>query len=208
MKVDLHCHSKYSHDTYLEPERVIERALRCGLDGVCFTEHFSLGASLPIENLIVPKNFVVFRGLEVSTDAGHLLVYGLTDDTWNIWSRNHYLKISGVIDRVHQLGGICAAAHPFRGWDALGDAVYHIEGLDAIETLNGMNTDAQNRQALQASRARSLPSIGGSDCHEPENVGRAFTVFQKPVRTAADLIGAIRRGECRAEKLERRKSGD
>jgi len=39
MKIDLHCHSKYSQDNYLEPEEVIEQAIKMNLDGVCFTEH-------------------------------------------------------------------------------------------------------------------------------------------------------------------------
>jgi histidinol phosphatase-like PHP family hydrolase len=35
MKIDLHCHSKYSGDSHLEPEDVIEQAIKLNLDGVC-----------------------------------------------------------------------------------------------------------------------------------------------------------------------------
>jgi predicted metal-dependent phosphoesterase TrpH len=35
MKIDLHCHTKYSGDNYLEPEELIEQALKVNLNGVC-----------------------------------------------------------------------------------------------------------------------------------------------------------------------------
>jgi predicted metal-dependent phosphoesterase TrpH len=44
MRIDLHCHSKYSTDNFLEPEDLIQKAVERMLDGVCFTEHFSVGA--------------------------------------------------------------------------------------------------------------------------------------------------------------------
>jgi histidinol phosphatase-like PHP family hydrolase len=42
MKIDLHCHSKYSGDNHLEPEDVIEEAIKLNLDGVCFAEHYTM----------------------------------------------------------------------------------------------------------------------------------------------------------------------
>jgi predicted metal-dependent phosphoesterase TrpH len=196
MKIDLHCHSKYSQDTYLEPEAVIQEAVLRGLNGVCFTEHHSLAASLPVEALAVPEDFCVLRGMEVSTTHGHLLVYGLRDDSWNVWSRNQYLNVEAVIARVHRFGGICVPAHPFRGYDSLGNAVYALDGLDAIETHNGKNLQHETRQALQAAAKRNLPSIGGSDCHTREHVGRAYTEFENTVRTIEHLIFEIRNGNC------------
>jgi len=42
LKIDLHCHTKYSGDNDLEPEELIEQAVKKNLDGVCITEHSSL----------------------------------------------------------------------------------------------------------------------------------------------------------------------
>lgn len=115
MRIDLRCHSKYSHENYLEPAALIEQAINVNLDGVCFTEHNFLRASRPVERITIPAGFYVFRGIEISTDRGHLLVYGLKNDSWNIWNRDNYLDIFRVLDIVHGLGGICVPAHPFRG---------------------------------------------------------------------------------------------
>ncbi|MCK5553329.1 MAG: PHP domain-containing protein [Deltaproteobacteria bacterium] len=201
MRIDLHCHSKYSHDNYLEPEELIEQAINVNLDGVCFTEHNSLGASRPVERITIPEGFYIFRGLEISTDRGHLLVYGLKDDSWNIWNRDNYLDVFQVIEIVHGLGGICVPAHPFRGWDSFGEDVLSIEGLDAIETHSGRNSEDENREAMHAARIKNLPSIGGSDCHSKEQVGRAFTEFTYPVHTVHELIEEIRKGNCRGMTL-------
>ncbi len=84
MLIDLHCHTKYSHDNYLEPDDLFDRAIEMGLDGVCITEHHSYEASAPIMHRPRPHNLLVLRGLEISTDYGHLLVYGVSDDSWNL----------------------------------------------------------------------------------------------------------------------------
>ena len=197
MKIDLHCHSKYSQDNFLEPEDLIQQAIRIGLDGVCFTEHYSLLPLWVTEKIKVPEGFFIFRGIEISTSRGHLLAYGLENDFWNLWSSNTHLDLSKVVETVHQRGGICVAAHPFRGWDSFGDEVLTIDGLDAIETHNGLNTEEQNQKAIQIAQLRNLPSVVGSDCHGRDHVGRVFTEFDNPVRTLRELVEEIKKGNCR-----------
>jgi predicted metal-dependent phosphoesterase TrpH len=197
MKIDLHCHTKYSFDNDLEPVDLIEQAVRVGLDGICITEHFSVDASRPVEDIAVPKGFLVFRGVEISTDMGHLLAFGLKDDSWNIWQADLYLNAQAVIHRIHERGGICAPSHPFRGWDSFGAMILEMDGLDAVETHNGYNTLEMNIQAISCARLRNLPSIGGSDSHRKEQAGRAYTIFSNPIRTMDDLVSEIRKGNCR-----------
>lgn len=201
MRIDLHCHSRYSNDNFLEPEEIIDQAIKRNLDGVCFTEHHSLMVSRPVEKMEVPDDFYVFRGLEISTDRGHLLVYGLKDDSWNIWSRNNYLDLLEVLRIVHDHGGVCIPAHPFRGWDSLGEEVLGVDGFDAIETHNGLNMERDNQKAVQAAKVKKLPSIGGSDCHTKHQVGRAITVFKNRVRTMDALVEEIKRGNCHGTTL-------
>jgi len=201
MRIDLHCHSKYSQDNFLEPRELIEQAIKIGLDGVCITEHHSMIPLWPLERIKIPEGFYVFRGLEISTDLGHLLVYGIKDDSWNPWASNTYLDVHRVIEDVHRLGAICIPAHPFRGWDSFGEAIFQIEYIDAIETHNGLDTEDRNQKAIHAAKIRNLPSIGGSDCHNKNQVGRAFTEFKNTVYTMEELIEEIKRGNCRGITL-------
>ena len=200
MRIDLHCHTKYSGDNYLEPEELIEQAIKMNLEGVCFTEHHSIIPLWPLEKIRIPEGFYVFRGVEISTDRGHLLAYGLEDDSWNIWSSDTYLNASQVIENVHRLGGICVPAHPFRGWDSFGENVFKIADIDAVETHNGLDLENNNQKAIHIARLRNLPSIEGSDCHQKAQVGRAFTEFKNSVHTIDQLIEEIKKGNCKGMK--------
>ncbi len=203
MLIDLHCHSKYSNDNSLEPELVIKRAKRIGLDGVCFTEHHSYDASWPVEKINLPDDFLVFRGVEISTNKGHVLVYGVKDDSWNTWDRDYYLDVSKLIRNVHALGGICVPAHPYRGWESIGEALFTIARFDAIETHNGANSVMQNVEAEQAARKLALPSIGGSDCHQSAQIAGAFTEFKNRIWTMDDLVAEIKKGAGRGRIQEK-----
>ena len=48
-----------------------------------------------------------------------------------------------------------------------------------------------------ASTKLGLPSIGGSDCHYLDRVGKAYTEFVNPVGDMQDLIREIKAGNCR-----------
>ena len=186
MRIDLHCHSKYSHDNYFEPRLLIREAIEKKLDGVCFTEHYSFDASLPVEQITVPDGFYVFRGVEISTNMGHLLVYGLEDDTWNVWSRDNYLDCMEVMERVFALGGICIPAHPFRGQDSFGDKISDIYGWNAIETHNGLNTYEANRKAINWNGSVAIPqrNVPVAKILKPIN-----KVFFRPILSLNFAIG-------------------
>lgn len=196
MKIDLHCHTKYSQDNFLEPQTLISAALARGLDGVCITEHDSFEASSPIELLEDVSDFLVLRGVEISTDVGHILAFGIKDDTWSRWPQRKYLPVYDILDSVHDQGGICVPAHPFRGYDSIGLSARSVGGFDAIETHNGRDTADQTRKAIKLAEELDLPGIGGSDCHHKQEVGRAYTVFDGQIRSIEDLVSAIKSGDC------------
>ncbi|MCX7240629.1 MAG: PHP domain-containing protein [Burkholderiales bacterium] len=198
MWIDTHCHTKYSYDNWLEPVDLIRRAKALGIDAVCITEHYSYEASEPVEHVGREEGLLVLRGVEIATDRGHLLAYGVEDDGWNTWGRDNYLPLTEVIERVNLLGGICVPAHPFRevGLACLLEGLLDIEGLAGVETHNGSNTDADNQLALRAATLMDLPTLGGSDCHKTLAVGRCATHFSTPVTCMADFIAAVRAHQC------------
>lgn len=199
MWIDTHCHTKYSYDNWLEPLHLVRRAKALGIDAVCITEHHSYEASEPVEQVGRDEGLLVLRGVEIATDRGHLLAYGVQDDGWNIWGRDNYLPLQDVIERINRLGGICVPAHPFRemGLASLLEGIEQLQGIVAVETHNGNNSDSDNQRALQAATRRQLPTLGGSDCHKTQAVGRCATEFTVPVCGMADFIAAVRAGQCR-----------
>jgi len=199
MWIDTHCHTKYSYDNWLEPLDLIRRAKALGLDGAVITEHYSYEASLPVEQVGRDEGFLILRGVEIATDRGHLLAYGVEDDGWNIWGRDSYLPMEEVIERINSLGGICAPAHPFRnvGLASLMEGLLDVKHIAAVESHNGVNADGDNDLAISASSHLGLPTLGGSDCHKTLAVGRCATEFSQPVHDMKSFIAAVRAGACR-----------
>jgi predicted metal-dependent phosphoesterase TrpH len=154
-----------------------------------------------IEKIKISEGFYVFRGVELYTSYGHLLAYGLKEDSWDSWYSHSYLDLFRVLENVHRHGGICVPAHPFRGWDSFGENVLKLDRMDAIETHNGLDGEEKNRKATHMAIIKNLPSIGGSDCHQKAQVGRAFTGFKNPVHTMDELIEEIRKGNCKGTTL-------
>lgn len=199
MWIDTHCHTKYSYDNWLEPLDLIRRAKALGLDGAVITEHYSYEASAPVEQVGRDEGFLILRGVEIATDRGHLLAYGVEDDGWNIWGRDSYLPLEEVIERINDLGGICAPAHPFRnvGLASLMEGLLELKDIVAVESHNGVNAESDNELAMQAAAALELPTLGGSDCHKTAAVGRCATKFSQPVHDMASFIAAVRAGACK-----------
>jgi predicted metal-dependent phosphoesterase TrpH len=199
MWIDTHCHTKHSYDNWLEPVDLVRRARERGLDAICVTEHYSYEASAPVEEIARGEGMLLLRGVEVATDRGHLLVFGVEDDSWNCWGRDTYLPLQDLIERINLLDGACVPAHPYRqmGVASLLDGIFDLEGIAGVETHNGNNARLDDDLAQRAAAHLKLPTLGGSDCHKAEAVGRCATEFLQPVRDMASFIAAIRAGACR-----------
>ena len=208
---DLHVHTvRGSSDSSLTPARLIEEAVRVGLDGVCLTEHSGGWEDGVFEETFESAGFTVVRGLEVATDMGHIVVFGL--HSYVAEGMHDASELKAVVDRV---GGVMIAAHPFRNlFDpppynqnllfknaqsyprSPEEAARHplFELVDDIEVANGANTEKENSFGLDVARELGMPGTGGSDAHSEHGLGRYVTVFEGEVLTEAGLVEAIRAG--------------
>jgi predicted metal-dependent phosphoesterase TrpH len=195
--VDLHCHTRCSYDNFLDPRTLLQSAKCLGLYGVGIVEHHSIEVSRPVQALAVEYGVHVFRGLEISTDEGHLLVFGLYTDRWNRWRRNLHIPLTELLPILQHSDAIAIPAHPFRrNGDGLGETVFRLNGWTAIETHNGLNDHREDARARAAARELGLPSVGGSDCHQEDQIGRCLTVFARPIEDIRELMAEIRAGRC------------
>jgi predicted metal-dependent phosphoesterase TrpH len=178
-KIDLHVHSKYSGDTDSEPEESVMRAAELGLDGIAFTEHYSYEASEPVEALKekYADAITIFRGVEFSAAEGHCLIFGVNTDR----ILDPHTPIRDVIKVISKAGGIVIPSHPFRRGNSLGDVIMDLHGLCALEGCNGANLQAFNKRAVETAQILGIPYTGGSDAHEPREVGSCFTEFMERV---------------------------
>jgi predicted metal-dependent phosphoesterase TrpH len=209
MLADLHIHTnRSSYCSSLSPEEMFDAAQALGLDAVAVTEHsVTRGAQIAYE-MGLELGFTVFRGIEVYTRMGDIIVFGLDRDT-------HYDADFGeVMEEVRRRGALAIAAHPARGhWGhhRKYKGMYPDEALrmmDAVETHNGQNTREANLRAIEIERTLRVPGVGGSDAHDASHVGRCVTVLDGAPSSEEELIRELRAGRCRGAYLADLESGD
>lgn len=189
MLIDMHTHtSVYSTDSNLLPHEALERAAERGLDGVILTEHDVVWPADRTARLAEQIGIVVLPAVEVTTELGHVLVYGLTE---------HFPRITDskrLRDYCLERGALMYLAHPARD-PGLRVPRAAMELFDGVEGLNGCDGPLQNQSASSRGRNRPLPPIGGSDSHALHEVGTAATEFAADIRSLEDLMAALRSGD-------------
>lgn len=191
-KIDLHVHSRYSGDNDADPEEAVLAAIKLGLHGIAFTEHYWYAASEHAERLseLYGRLITVLRGVEFSTEQGHCLIFGADTDRMDI--RN--APVQDIVRIAGETGGVVIPSHPYRGGNSLGDSVHKVEGFCAIEGYNGCNLHTFNLRAIEAAGVLGLPYTGGSDAHAPVEVGSCYTEFTETI-TPDNFISLLKKGK-------------
>ena len=194
MLIDLHCHTRpLSACSALSAEELVELAAERGLDGICLTEHDRAWDVAGLEALRLRSPVAVFSAVELSTDLGHVLAFGLSPSAYSAVGRE-------VFGAAQAAGAVLFLAHPAR--DGLLRVTHEtVEFFESVEAVNGSDTRLQNMAATGLAKGFRLPGIGGSDAHTKEEVGRAATRFDVEVRSDGELLAALRSGRYEAVSL-------
>jgi len=197
LTVELHTHSSLSHDGRDPVELLLEQAQAVGLDALAVTDHDEIDASRRAAELAPEYGLVGIPGMEVTSEAGHVLALGISE------AIPPGLTFAETLDRIRDQGGLAVVPHPFQesrhgvldkiSRDELGTA-------DAIEVYNSrLLTGRSNRQAERFARRRGLPMTAGSDAHIAEMVGQAVTTVDATERSVDGILDAIREGRTTVE---------
>ena len=189
--VDMHVHTvRGAADSSLKPEQLSEVAKEIGLTGVNITEHDRMWDDHLLKEFREQSGLFVNRGMEVSTDMGHILAVGLTAYVPGIRKAK---ELRAVLD---DLGGFMIVAHPFRHFfdpihfrregrppfdmtpEEAAERMSIFGLVDDIEVANGGTHAKENQFALKVARVLGKQGIGASDCHSTQGVGYFVTVFE------------------------------
>lgn len=185
---DLHAHSsELSLDSGVRALVIAQQALARGLDGVCLTEHNALWSPRLLVELSEHVGVSVLPGMELGTDAGHVLVYGL----------DRYKPELLMLERLRRIveteGAAMVLAHPMRtfhgirpGWDTFPG------WFEGIEAINGDHSDSEHSYLIRQAADHGIAAIAGSDVHSRDAVGRVGTAFPGPITGIAQLVTYIR----------------
>lgn len=205
MIIDLHTHTyPKSDDSFIGPDELVIRSKHIGLDGICITDHDCFWTSEDIKSLASKHDFLIFPGVELNTDAGHVLAFGLDKYVFGMH------KPEFLVDMIKSSGGALIAAHPYRRrfledpgqspkerhrmmQSALGEKLFL--QCDAIESANGRGSPSENEFSEELAANLCKPITGGSDAHKVDQLGTVATWFENDITGISDLIREIRGGK-------------
>jgi len=173
VRIDLHIHSRYSHDGVLEPEEIVRLARQRGLGGIAITDHNTIKGGEETKRF-ESKDFQVIIGAEIMTDKGEITGLFLSRE---IEPR----RLDEVVAEIRAQGGMVIVPHPF---DEMRHSAFHItdEYAGLVDAIEGFNArcilQRYNRRAVEFAARHNLPVVGGSDAHYASEIGNGGIVIE------------------------------
>jgi len=182
MKICLHIHSNYSHDSKLSVAKIIEYAKELGYDAIAITDHNTVRGSIEAKKY-GDNNIKVIIGAEFSTQYGHVLAYFIDDsiekDTLKI--SNYRYDFYELVKNVRKINGLLILAHPFNS--KLKDNLEILKYLDGIERYNSRLDSFYWKQKSERFIRPLLNKedfiyLAGCDAHSLEEMKHCFMLTE------------------------------
>jgi predicted metal-dependent phosphoesterase TrpH len=186
MKYDLHTHTKYSADGFLEPEKIVETGKRRGLSGIAVTDHNTIKGSLKAKKYET-DDFKVICGSEISTERGEVIGLFLSSE---IISQTFL----DVVDEIREQDGVVVIPHPF---DEIRNNGVNLEKkdvklIDCVEVHNSRCLRQKyNDNAIEFAQKNNLIGVAGSDAHFAREIGNSGIIIREKSARKAILSGNL-----------------
>jgi len=184
-------HGAFKFDSVIKPKDAVRIAIQKGLNGIAITDHDTTKALKECKSY-AKKKLEIISGCEISSIQGHILAYGI--DEWNGERKDAF----EVVEKIHELGGIAVAAHPFKTGPikkGLQDFTKKLK-LDGIEVLSYHLNEKENAIARKFAQKRRIGMTAGTDAHILSDIGEVRTI------SYGDLIEDIKKARTKVEGVE------
>ncbi|MBM3673890.1 MAG: PHP domain-containing protein [Actinobacteria bacterium] len=211
MLIDLHAHTTpRSNCSRATLEELVADARARGLDALCITEHDVRWPDDELADASRLVDFPLISGVELTTDVGHVLVFGpLRKPLWMGY------RLDELVDECEESDTALVLPHPLRryaGERAVRGgrvpptaeeiaALPQWEVVHAIEAASTQTTALEHTLTAAALTVAPRPSVGASDAHAPGRVGTYATELDRAVHTAEELATEIRAGHVRPARF-------
>jgi hypothetical protein len=131
---------------------------------------------------IAPRNVEIVVGCEFTLEDGsHIVGLNLKD----------MIPAKGVVDllsAIKRQGGLVVLPHPFRRSSGIFRSEMRrskefvrevLSFADMIECFNGRDSYEHNQRSYDLSLERGLPTVAGSDAHDPAQIGSVFVEYRE-----------------------------
>ena len=195
VRIDLHVHTRHSHDSAAPVSSVLQRCRDSGLGMVAVTDHDSIRGGLEARERA--DGFPVIVGEEIKSSKGDIIGLFLEQPV------PPRLSPSETVKRVKAQGGLVGVPHPFDRIrpTAMGRRAL-LEILPWVDFLEGYNAhtmlSVDNRRGVDFAEEYSLPVVACSDSHSALELGRTYTEVpgEELDGTPEGLMRGIRAGMC------------
>ncbi|MBQ6848353.1 MAG: PHP domain-containing protein [Clostridia bacterium] len=217
-KFEIHLHTNNCSACALSSSKeMIDAAVKKGYSGIVITNHFYHGNTCVDRNATwqnfvgtyiedyedakeygEEKNITVFFGLEEGFAPGkEMLIYGVEPECFLNHPEFIMMSAREKSDFVHECGGICICAHPFRNRRYIPDPHTPPDPdlFDGIEGFNLANKAEENEKAFIFGLNNKKIIVSGSDTHQKENFGNAGIAFYEPVTDYKVFIDKIKKSD-------------
>ncbi|MDD3170388.1 MAG: PHP domain-containing protein [Candidatus Paceibacterota bacterium] len=168
MKIDLHCHTKYSYDGSSELKDIIAEAKRKGLDAIAVADHDNARVWAEAKE----SDFPVILGEEIKTSKGDVIGLFLKEEI-----KGHGKDPRWVMEEIKKQDGVVVVPHPFHDTERFKDDLEkYLDLIDALEVFNGRRPfSSPDEKAYDFALKHNLAMIGGTDAHYFRPVGDVYT---------------------------------
>lgn len=199
-EVDMHCHTKFSHDSATSISKLKEKLESKGI-GVAITDHENIKGckALLDQNPKVP----VICGIEVTTKEGKDVLFYFKNyedlqsfyeqvinpnkrkKKTNLFKMGTKIRFLELMNKTKNHDCLIALPHPFNTSNGFvpylnkKDLMHTISNIDAIEVFNGESSKKKNTKSYLFAKKYKKIMIGGSDSHILETVGSVTTKIKK-----------------------------
>lgn len=182
LRVELHCHTVYSHDGHIEFDGLV-RAAKGKLDVVCITDHDTIEGAREFQKRSKARNYgfeVVIGEERTLADGSHVIGLFLKQPIFSD-------TFEEVVREIREQGGLCNLPHPFRHRDgALRSIERPMAGVSGFEIFNPKCSLEENQRSHRLCGS-GLVAVGGSDAHYESDLGECINV----VPNARDVRGSL-----------------
>ena len=197
MKCDFHCHTFYSFDSNVSPQKVVDKALKEGIDCLAITDHNEIQGSLEAMEYAKGKPILIIPGIEIKSKEGDILGINVKQ---KIPPR---LSAKETIKRIKEQGGFVIIPHPFALFEKFkGNLKEIINEIDAIEVLNCSIFKRGNKIAQEFVKNMNIPFTVGSDSHSANFIGKCYFEIDGENLKIEEIFEKIRKKEIKIKGEE------
>lgn len=192
IKMDLHIHSRYSFDSKLSIEDIINYYNSQGFEAISITDHDSFYGSMIARRICIEKGFdlKIILGAEIETVHGEVILLTSEEPPRRIPK-----NLFEILDLANDENGLVIAPHPYAPMRmGLKDKIFEEAGkIDVIEVWNGRVSREYNDMAFKAAEKLGKPGIANSDAHSVIDLGSSYTIIDTNGMEIAEIFSALKK---------------